>query len=89
MVEKIRRKPITNKAAGSAAYETNSQGTQSADEIDPDFGEVVLDTFDAPEDAGWVEKCNEQRNLLDAALNARVDQIRQAFDNSMRKFLRS
>eukprot|EP00354_Favella_ehrenbergii_P000663 CAMPEP_0170457864 /NCGR_PEP_ID=MMETSP0123-20130129/5007_1 /TAXON_ID=182087 /ORGANISM="Favella ehrenbergii, Strain Fehren 1" /LENGTH=74 /DNA_ID=CAMNT_0010721785 /DNA_START=37 /DNA_END=261 /DNA_ORIENTATION=+ len=74
MVENIRRKPINEKSLNSESLGTDDEGH---------FSDVSLNCFDPPEEAGWSAKCLEQRNLLDAVLGKRMDQIRQVVDHSM------
>ena len=81
MVEKIRRKTITKKL--------NAEDTTVESGGDIGFSDVSLVSFDAPEEAGWIEQCSEQRFLIDKALNQRISQMKQIVDNSMEKFLRS
>lgn len=79
LAEKIRRKQITVKppqsqpqAAAAGSSDANANLDTGAAAGEDCFSEVCLEEemqqLDTPEDAGWVEKCSEQRFQLDKAL---------------------
>ena len=61
MVEKIRRRTITKKPSKSQDEGGNGDSIG--------FTDVILENSEVLEEAGWVEKCSEQRFNLDQVLN--------------------